>query len=140
MVEKRLSQKNLTLVLQQAAPDAAISVEKFEQFTGIKVEQSEVIKRAGADRDDIAFFETKVKGVGKEIYPQVEITSASIGQTNRGKQFGEVQKALKAKGLKNLTQDVALDLLFTDDFADIRNQIINQTKEKFENFLFNSSV
>lgn len=115
-----------------AAPDAAISVEKFEEFTGIKVDQSEVIKRAGADRD-IAFFETKVKGVGKE--PQVEITSASIGQTNRGKQFGEVQKALKAKGLKNLTQDVALDLLFTDDFADIRNQIINQTKEKFENFL-----
>ena len=111
---------------------AAISVEKFEQFTGIKVEQSEVIKRAGADRD-VAFFETKVKGVGKE--PQVEITSASIGQTNRGKQFGEVQKALKSKGLKNLTQDVALDLLFTNDFADIRNQIINQTKEKFENFL-----
>ena len=51
-----------------AAPDAAISVEKFEEFTGIKVDQSEVIKRAGADRD-IAFFETKVKGVGKDGGP-----------------------------------------------------------------------
>ena len=45
----------------KAAPDAITNTDVFEKTTGIRISQTELIK----DQAATAFFETKVKGIGK---------------------------------------------------------------------------
>ena len=118
----------------KAAPDAITNTDVFEKTTGIRISQTELIK----DQAATAFFETKVKGIGKG--EEIEITSSSIGRNTMKEQYQAIERVLERDGTKNVTEERAVKLLFAPGFEKTREALITQTKQKFENFLLFSVV
>lgn len=108
-----------------AAADAVINVDKFNQLTGIQLETSKLGAKEGT-----AFFETKVSGLGESS--GIQFTSTTIARNTT--QFTLVQEQL-GLNKKEITGTAAIDLLFTEAFAGIKANLMRNTVEKMENLL-----
>lgn len=124
---KKLSSQQVKLFgNEDAAADAAINIEQFTKLTGAIPAESALGVSSGN-----AFFETKVSGLGQSS--DIQFTSTTIARTDN--QFGDVQGILARTNKKEITGKEAVDLLFTDAFTGIRNNLLRNTIQKMENLL-----
>lgn len=126
--DKKLFDKGST------AADAVIDIEEFAKVTGVNVPRSDL---PGAEAN-VAFFETKVAGLGSDS--AIQFTSTTVSSLANKDLFGQIQSNLtvnKETGIKNkeIRGDEAVELLFTPAFAGIRETLFTSTKQKMENLL-----
>lgn len=122
---------------ERAAPDGAVDINVFNALlaqTGTKTRITKT-SQPGAE-DTLAFFETKIAGLGDS--GAIQFTSTTISKDS------ELQKMVVASREKIENTDIvreeitgtkAIELLFTPEFVQIKNSIMRNTREKLENLL-----
>jgi len=111
---------------EKAAADAVINIDDFVKLTSAIPAASELRTAVGT-----AFFETKVSGLGRSS--DIQFTSTTIAR--KDEQFGVVQGKLASTNKKEITGAAAIDLLFTEPFNSIRDNLLRNTIQKMENLL-----
>jgi len=111
---------------EKAAADAVINIDDFVKLTSAIPAASELRTAVGT-----AFFETKVSGLGGSS--DIQFTSTTIAR--KDEQFGVVQGKLASTNKKEITGAAAVDLLFTEPFNSIRDNLLRNTIQKMENLL-----